>query len=119
MSDGPVIYTLLVVIIAISMGVVSVALFYVEIAARRVVKRIATGEFESEILAAEARTANRGGFRSRLRWLESRQAGLPEAVRNKTIGVLSVQLWCRAAMAIMFALWILALLIDWLHPSAA
>ena len=112
------IYSFVAVTSVILMGIFFVGLFYVDIAARRVVKRMATDEFGDEILTVEARTANGGGSRGRREWLESRQAVLPGAVRNKAIRVVSVHLWCRAAMMMIFALWILALLIDWLHSIA-
>jgi len=117
MSELSNIYTLTTVIAVILMGVVFVGLCYVEIAARRVVKRLANDEFGDEILAAEARTADRGGFRYRVKWLKSRQAGLPGAVRKKAIRVVSVHMWCKAAALMMLPLWMIGMLIDWLHPT--
>ena len=118
MSDVPMIYSFVAVTSVILIGIFFVGLFYVDIAARRVVKRMATDEFGDEILTVEARTANGGGSRGRREWLESRQAVLPGAVRTKAFRVLAVHLWCRAAMMVVFVLWIIALLIDWLRPVA-
>ena len=113
------IYTFVVVTTVVLVGVFFIGLFYVDIAAGRVVKCMANDELGDELLAAEARTANRGGFRDRVKWLKSRQAVLPDVVRNKASRIVSVHLWCRAAVFMMFALWMIALLIDWLHPATS
>jgi hypothetical protein len=91
-------------------GLFMVGLFYVDVSARRLLKRIAQAGTLSNDLRSGADLALNKGFRARVDWLKSKQEQLHEDTLPSAQWTLRVYSWCWISLVILFGLWAAAML---------
>ena len=90
-------------------GLFFVGLFYVDVSARGLLKRLAQGATPDQQLRSDAEAALGKGFRARIDWLESKPQGLQGENLLSAERILRVHSWCWISLVILFALWLAAM----------
>lgn len=91
-------------------GLFIVGLFYVDVSARRLLKRIAQASPSDNDLRSAAEVALTKGFRARVDWLKSKREHLHGDTLPSAQWTLRVYSWCWISLVVLFGLWAAAML---------
>jgi hypothetical protein len=91
-------------------GLFMAGLFYVDVSARRLLRRITQEGTSDNDLRSTAALALTKGFRARVEWLKSKQEHLRGDTLPSAQLTLRVYSWCWISLVVLFGLWAAAML---------
>lgn len=91
-------------------GLFIAGLFYVDVSARRLLRRIAQGDAPDNPLRSAAEATLTKGFRTRIEWLKSKREDLQGDALASAQQTLRVYSWCWVSLVVLFGLWAAAML---------